>query len=123
MAFASAREDISPFQAIRKLPAAAVSWYSQAGSYPGIVEMWTMNNGERLIEPENDDLAPEAAQYILRLDFPRKDHQRMQRLSAKAAEGTLTEKERAELHEYLQVADLLALLQSKVRRALQRTGT
>jgi hypothetical protein len=86
-----------------------------------------MNNGtailERLIEPANDDLTTEVAEYLLRLDFPRKDHQRLQRLSAKASAGTLTAKERAELDEYLRVADLLALLQSKARRALQSAGT
>jgi hypothetical protein len=85
-----------------------------------------MNNGtailERLIEPENDNLTPEVAQYILRLDFPRKDHQRLQRLSAKASAGTLSDKERAELDDYLRIADLLALMQSKARRALKRAG-
>jgi hypothetical protein len=86
----------------------------------------TMSNGtailERLIEPEIDDLSPETARYLLRLDFPRKDHQRLQRLSAKASAGTLSEKERAELDDYLRVADLLALMQSKARRALRRAG-
>jgi hypothetical protein len=85
-----------------------------------------MNNGtailERLIEPANHDLTPEVAGYFLRLDFTRKDHQRLQRLSATASAGTLTEKERAELDDYLRVADLLALLQSKARRVLQRAG-
>jgi len=85
-----------------------------------------MNNGtailERLIEPANHALTVEAARYILRLDFPRKDHQRFQRLSAKASAGKLTEKERAELDDYLRVADLLALLQSKARRALMKEG-
>jgi hypothetical protein len=90
------------------------------------IEVAIMNNGtailERLIEPAKDDLTPEAAQYLLRLDFPRKDHQRLQRLSAKASAGTLSDKERAELDDYLRVADLLALMQSKARRALQRAG-
>jgi hypothetical protein len=85
-----------------------------------------MNHGtailERLIEPKNDALTPEAARYLLGLDFPRKDHQRMQRLSTKASAGTLTVKERAELDDYLRIADLLALMQSKARRALQRPG-
>ena len=85
-----------------------------------------MNSGtailERLIEPENEAMTPEAARYILRLDFPRKDHHRVQRLSMKASAGTLTEKESAELDDYLQIADLLAFMQSKARRALQPEG-
>ena len=86
-----------------------------------------MNNGtailERLIEPDQDDLSPAAAEYLLRLDFPRKDHERLQRLSAKASAGTLSAKERTELDDYLRIADLLALLQSKARRALKRAAT
>ena len=41
-------------------------------------------------------------------------------LSAKAQTGTLKKKEREELTEYLRVADLLAVLQSKARRSLKR---
>lgn len=86
-----------------------------------------MNHGtailERLIEPTTDDLTPAAAEYILSLDFSPKDHERLKRLSAKASAGRLSEKERAELEDYLRVADLLALLQSKARRALKRAGT
>lgn len=76
----------------------------------------------RLIEPEADDLSPEAAQSILRLDFHGTDHTRMAELSTKAQEGRLTVDEREELNEYLRVADLLAVLQSKARRSLKRIG-
>ena len=44
----------------------------------------------------------------------------MGQLSAKAGTGKLTDRERAELVEYIRVADLLALLQSKARKSLQR---
>jgi hypothetical protein len=46
----------------------------------------------------------------------------MAQLSAKAATGTLTSDEREELAEYLRVADLLALLQSRARNSLKRAG-
>ena len=86
----------------------------------------TTNTGaailNRLIEPEHDDLPPETAQYLLRLDFPKKDQARVAKLSAKADEGTLTPDEREELEEYLRVADLLALLQSKARLCLKNAG-
>jgi len=44
----------------------------------------------------------------------------MTELSAKASAGTLTAAEGAELDEYLRVADLLALMQSKARRSLKQ---
>lgn len=86
----------------------------------------TTNTGaailSRLIEPETDDLTPEAAHFFLRLDFPDQDHDRMAELSTKAQGSLLTAAEREELNEYLRVADLLAVLQSKARRSLQRVG-
>jgi hypothetical protein len=89
-------------------------------------EAMTSNTGtailHRLIEPENDDLSPEAARSILRLNFPERDHRRVAMLSAKASAGTLTPDEQEELGEYLRVSDLLALLQSKARLSLRRAG-
>jgi hypothetical protein len=76
----------------------------------------------RLIQPDADDLSPEAASSILRIDFPEVDHARMSELSALAQEGRLSEDDRDELDEYLRVADMLAVLQSKARRSLQRVG-
>lgn len=72
----------------------------------------------RLIDPEAGDLSADAAQALLRLDFHEEDHARMAELSRKAKEGSLTADERHLLDEYLQVADFLAILQSKARRSL-----
>lgn len=84
----------------------------------------TSNSGtailNRLIDPERDDLSVEAAQSLVRLDFPESDHARMEQLSARAAEGSLSADERDELEEYLRVADFLAVIQSKARRSLER---
>lgn len=77
---------------------------------------------ERLLKPENGDLSPEAARSVLQLDFARQDHERMAELQSKASAGTLSIDERAELDEYLLVANLLALWQSKARISLQRPG-
>jgi hypothetical protein len=76
----------------------------------------------RLIDPETADLSPQAARSLLRLDFPDEDQARVAELSAKAQAGALTPDEREELDEYLRVADLLAVLQSKARRSLKRLG-
>jgi hypothetical protein len=79
---------------------------------------------ERLLQAKRGNLSAGTAREILRLDFPQADHQRMGRLSAKAQCGTLTPDEQAELAEYLRVADLLALFQSKARISLKkRAGT
>ncbi|MBL8799252.1 MAG: hypothetical protein JNM56_35530 [Planctomycetia bacterium] len=72
----------------------------------------------RLLEPDSGGLSSDAARSILGLRFPRTDHERMTELSAKASAGTLTTTEGAELDEYLRVADLLALMQSKARKSL-----
>jgi len=77
---------------------------------------------ERIIEPESDTLDPALARHILSLNFRAADHQRMHVLSAKAQEGTLTEDEERELDSYLHLGNFLALLKSKARISLKRTG-
>jgi hypothetical protein len=75
-----------------------------------------------LIEPDKPDLSPEVARYILRIDFRKKDHQRMTRLAGKANKGTLAAAEREELEEYVRVGHQLAMMQSKARQSLKRHG-
>ncbi len=75
---------------------------------------------KRLIGLESSDLSPEAARSLLRLDFPESDHARVAELSAKAQTGGLADDERDGLDEYIRVADMLAVIQSKARRSLQR---
>ncbi|HWB14228.1 MAG TPA: HNH endonuclease signature motif containing protein [Pirellulales bacterium] len=70
-----------------------------------------------LIDPERDDLRLDAARFLGDLDFPPSDHARMGELSKKAAEGALSPDGREELGEYFRVADLLAVIQAKARRA------
>lgn len=76
----------------------------------------------RLFDPEGDHLPADAARFLARLDFPQRDHLRMEELSNKAAEGALSTDERDELEEYLRIADMLAIIQSKARRSLKRAG-
>ena len=75
----------------------------------------------RLIDPERDDLPIDAARFLAELDFPQWDHARMEELSCKAADGALSPDEREEFDEYLRVADLLAVIQSKARWSLKRS--
>lgn len=73
---------------------------------------------EHVIDPKNGDLPADLARYILSLDFPEADQARFQELAAKVQEGTLTESDRAELEELLNVNDFLAIIQSKARASL-----
>jgi hypothetical protein len=73
----------------------------------------------RLIEPEVESLPPEAARYILSLEFCQIDHDRMQALAAKARQGTLTPAEQDEVESYERVGHLVALLKSKARKSLK----
>lgn len=75
-----------------------------------------------ILQSEQDHLSPETARYILKLDFDKSDHARMESLSTKAQQGKLTSKERADLEEYVRISDLLAILQSKARTALRQVA-
>jgi len=77
---------------------------------------------QRVIEPKKAGLSPEAARFLLSLDFPESDHARMAELSSKASDGTLSHIEEEELDGYLHISDLLALLQSKARVSLKTHG-
>ena len=77
---------------------------------------------DRVIDPEKEDLSPDAARSILRLDFRDQDRKRMLELASGRQAGTLLPVELAEAEEYRRAADVLALLQSKARRSLKRHG-
>ncbi|MGC1723192.1 MAG: hypothetical protein WA746_29790 [Isosphaeraceae bacterium] len=76
----------------------------------------------RLVKPDHSDLSPEAAREILSLQFDDSDVQRMNQLSLKAQEGTLTPDEQAEIESYRRAGYLLGVLWSKARLSLQRAG-
>ena len=74
---------------------------------------------ERIFEPQNPGLNQALAEYFLSLDFAADDHRRMNLLSEKAQEGTLTAEDQSELDSYLSAGHFLALLQSKARIVLK----
>src|SRR5437762_1825426 len=74
---------------------------------------------DRLIRPDQKDIAPEVARYFLGLAFGEQDKARMHELAAKARAGTLTGAEQAEIANYERVGSLLGLLQAKARLALK----
>ena len=61
---------------------------------------------------------PDVARAVLKFAFPPKDRARYEKLSYKAQDGTLTEKERAQLEDYVNVNDLLIVLKAKAEASL-----
>src|SRR4051794_1782157 len=77
----------------------------------------------QLADLEVYSISPETARKLLQLRFDAAHRDRADSLSSKAQEGRLTPAEQDELDEYIRVADLLAILQSRARQALKSPGT
>jgi len=77
---------------------------------------------EQIAGLDAKSISPETARHLLDLSFSRSHQQQVDALSQKARAGLLTPAERAELDEFIRVADLLAILQSRARQALKRAG-
>jgi hypothetical protein len=73
----------------------------------------------RLMQAQKSDLSPEAAEFLLAMDFGEQDRQRMLQLAERSEAGTLTAEEQLEFDGYLHVGNLLAVMQSKARVALK----
>jgi hypothetical protein len=76
----------------------------------------------RLIRIEEQELSRGAAEFLLSIRFGDRDTARMNELSELARQGKLTGDDHAELDSYLHVGNLLAVMQSKGRRALERSA-
>jgi hypothetical protein len=74
----------------------------------------------RLVQPERNDLTPDAARAILGLTFTDKDRSRVHELVVKNQADALTREEQTELDNFLQVSYLLDLMHSKARRSLKK---
>ena len=72
----------------------------------------------RVIESGPSAITPDVAQYLLSMQLPQADQQRVNELSAKARAGSLSESETQELDSYLHIGRLLAVMQSRARRLL-----
>jgi hypothetical protein len=72
----------------------------------------------RLIQAPKAPISPDAARYLLSIDFNEADSVRMQELMDKSNEGVLTQDEAAELDGYVNVANLLSVMHSQARLAL-----
>lgn len=72
----------------------------------------------RVWEGKAGRLSLPIARHILKLGFNMDDKERMHELLERNRAGTLREQERDELDNFVKVADLLAILQSKSRKLL-----
>src|SRR5260370_41679303 len=73
---------------------------------------------ERLLDPEPQELTPEAARYFLNLDLLPADRKGLQQLVDKASTGPLTPDERTELQDFERVNSLLFRVKTKARELL-----
>ena len=76
----------------------------------------------RLIQAPKAAISPEAARYLMAIDFGDADHARMQELMEKSNKGTLTLEEKAELDGYVNIANVLSVMHSQARVALRKSG-
>ena len=62
---------------------------------------------------------PEVARQVANYQADEQTQNRIDELSNKCTEGTLTSDERIEYEEYVQAIDLISIIQAKARRFLQ----
>jgi hypothetical protein len=77
---------------------------------------------EQIADLDAKSISADTARHLLTLSISRSHQLQVDALSRKAREGSLTPAEQAELDEFIRVADLLAILQSRARQALRRAG-
>ena len=76
----------------------------------------------RLIQAQKVPISPEAAHYLLSINFSETDHARMQELMDKSNEGALTSDETAGLDGYVNISNVLSVVHSRARVAIGRPG-
>jgi hypothetical protein len=78
---------------------------------------------ERLVDDDTQDLPRETARALLKLGFSKADRKRIELLSEKANEGTLTPPESEELESFIRIGDLLAILHARAELAIEHPDT
>jgi hypothetical protein len=73
----------------------------------------------RVFVDGRQSLTPELARHILTLEFSDDDKSRMHELAVKNQAGQISPEELQDLDNYIKVADLVAILQSKARKFLR----
>jgi hypothetical protein len=71
-----------------------------------------------IIEPLARCFTPTSAREILNIRATESAKRRLEELAAKSQDGTLSAEERAEYRVFVEIGDLIAVLQAKARRYL-----
>jgi hypothetical protein len=77
----------------------------------------------RVWEGNGRGLSVPLARHVLKLGFSEDDQALIRELLERNRAGELSDREREELDNFVKVADLLAILQSKARKFLKGRGT
>ncbi len=80
----------------------------------------TTSTLDRLLDPIANCLTPDVAERIANLRTDEITKARLEDLRAKANEGLLSEKERAEYEEIVEGLDMFAILRAKARAVLSK---
>ena len=78
---------------------------------------------DRMIGPKDPSLTPEVARHFLQLRFNESEVARLNALSERAREGTLTEAESSELDGLVLLSHWIGILQSKARVSLKTASS
>jgi hypothetical protein len=75
---------------------------------------------EQFLTPLMDRLTPDMARALVDFRFDAETQARVAELADKANEGQLTEDERQEYAQYIEMGDLVGILQARARKVLRR---
>lgn len=81
------------------------------------VDIWS-----GVVSPDGGEMSVPEAEAILRWTFRDADKRQMEQLSDRNADGALSESDRELLEAYVNVGQVIAILQAKARLALKRTA-
>ena len=77
---------------------------------------------DRILDPVTDAFTPEVARRIVDLKADAEMQARIDELATKSSAGSLTDEEIAEYKSYVDVIDLISVLQAKSQRILNAAG-
>jgi len=77
---------------------------------------------DRMLDPLSECFTPEVARRLIQLRADPELQARIDELADRCTEGALTDSERREYESYVRVGNLIAILQAKARRFLERSA-
>lgn len=77
---------------------------------------------DRILDPVTEAFTPEAARRLVAIRPDSAFQQRLDELATKSNHGELTEEDQREYKEYLDVIEIVSLLQAKARRMLETSS-